>query len=130
MKRHISEKSLQLDALDGMRGLAALIVILSHTSNSSMFFFPYLNAYGTGKSGVFLFFLLSSFLLSRALIKKGKSAFSFTAMSAYAERRFFRIYPLYIPYLLLAFFSTILLSTLLGLEDKGIPFSLDKIDTR
>lgn len=128
MKRHISEKSLQLDALDGMRGFAALIVILSHTSNSSMFFFPNLNAYGTGKSGVFLFFLLSSFLLSRALIKKGKSAFSFAAMSLYAERRFFRIYPLYITYLLLALISTFLLSTLFGLENKGIPFSLDTLE--
>jgi peptidoglycan/LPS O-acetylase OafA/YrhL len=51
MNRNISDKTLQLDALDGLRGFAALMVIFSHTSNSSMFFIPYLNTRGIGKSG-------------------------------------------------------------------------------
>ncbi|MCY1298635.1 hypothetical protein D9M70_481290 [compost metagenome] len=54
--REISDKSFQIDALDGLRGLAALIVVLSHTSNLSMFFFPLLDFRGIGKSGVYLFF--------------------------------------------------------------------------
>ena len=128
MRRNISEKKLQLDALDGLRGFAALIVILSHTSNASMFFFPYLNAYGIGKSGVFLFFLLSSFLLSRALIKQGSTAFSKKSISHYAQRRFFRIYPLYIPYLFMGFITTLFFSLYLNKTGAGVPFSLSFIE--
>jgi peptidoglycan/LPS O-acetylase OafA/YrhL len=123
MSRNISDTTLQLDALDGLRGFAALIVIFSHTSNAAMYFFPFLDARGIGKSGVFLFFLLSSFLLSRALIKKGNDAFSKKAISQYAQRRFFRIYPLYIPYLLLGLVSTFIFNSLLN-KGIGIPFSL------
>ena len=124
MSRKISDQSLQLDALDGLRGAAALIVILSHTSNASMFFLPFLDARGSGKSGVFLFFLLSSFLLSRALIKQGVGAYSLSSINHYAQRRFFRIYPLYILYLLLGVISTVIFSEFLGQQNKGVPFSL------
>jgi peptidoglycan/LPS O-acetylase OafA/YrhL len=124
MKRNISDRLLQLDALDGLRGFAALIVIFSHTSNASMYFLPYLNARGIGKMGVFLFFLLSSFLLSRALILKGNNAFNLSSINRYAQRRFFRIYPLYIPYLLLGLVSTVLLGSFFGKENTGVPFSL------
>ena len=123
MSRNISDTTLQLNALDGLRGFAALIVVFSHTSNAAMYFFPFLDARGVGKSGVFLFFLLSSFLLSRALIKKGSDAFSKNAISHYAQRRFFRIYPLYFPYLLMGLISTFILSSLLN-KDVGIPFTL------
>lgn len=128
MNRKISDNNLQLDALDGLRGLAALIVILSHTSNASMFFAPYINARGIGKSGVFLFFLLSSFLLSRALMKKGDSAFSMSSMSSYGQRRFFRIYPLYTLYLLVGLISTSINSLMLNQEGVGVPFSLTVIE--
>jgi peptidoglycan/LPS O-acetylase OafA/YrhL len=124
MKRSISDNQLQLDALDGLRGFAALIVIFSHTSNASMYFLPFLDARGIGKSGVFLFFLLSSFLLSRALILKGSSAFSLPSINHYAQRRFFRIYPLYTLYLLAALVSTALISSFFNRENIGIPFSL------
>jgi peptidoglycan/LPS O-acetylase OafA/YrhL len=124
MNRKLSDETLQLDALDGLRGFAALLVVLSHTSNRSMFFFPFLDARGIGKSGVFLFFLLSSFLLSRALIKQGAGAFTFQSMNHYAQRRLFRIYPLYIPYLLLGLLSTIIISLPLGAENTGVPFAL------
>lgn len=124
LNREISDERLQLDALDGLRGLAALIVILSHTSNASMFFIPYIDARGIGKSGVFLFFLLSSFLLSRALIKQGASAFSRSSISHYMQRRFFRIYPLYIPYLFIGLVSTFAITLFFEKEGLGIPFSL------
>ncbi len=124
MKREISNNKLQLDSLDGLRGLAALIVILSHTSNASMFFVPYFDARGVGKSGVFLFFLLSSFLLSRALIKQNNIAFSMPALSLYFQRRFFRIYPLYVPYLVLGLVSTYIFTTIFEKENLGFPFTL------
>lgn len=125
MHREISDKSYQMDSLDGLRGLAVLIVVFGHTSNAGMFFFPFLDLRGLGKSGVFLFFLLSSFLLTLPLLRKGKEVLSFPAMSHYWQRRFFRIYPLYTLYLLLAVVSTLVIAATFGKPDVGIPFSLD-----
>lgn len=123
--RELSDKKLQMDALDGLRGFAALIVVFSHTSNSSMFFVPFLDLRGIGKSGVFLFFLLSSFLLTLPLLRKGKDIFTYPVMSNYWQRRFFRIYPLYTLYLLLGVISTWFIATILGISNIGVPFELD-----
>ena len=57
-----------LDALDGLRGLAVLVVIGSHLSNVGMLPRPGLS--GTGKSGVYLFFVLSAYLLTRILLQR------------------------------------------------------------
>lgn len=123
--RELSEKKYQIDSIDGLRGFAALIVILSHTSNSDMFFLPYLDFSGAGKSGVFLFFLLSSFLLTVPLLNKGRDIFTFKVMSNYWQRRFFRIFPLYSLYLLLAVISTWLISVFFNIKNFGVPFALD-----
>jgi len=123
--REISDKKFQVDSLDGLRGFAVLIVVLSHTSNSGMFFVPILDLGGIGKSGVFLFFLLSSFLLTLILLQKGKEILSYSVMSHYWQRRFFRIYPLYTLYLLLAVMSTWFFATALGRSGVGIPFDLN-----
>jgi peptidoglycan/LPS O-acetylase OafA/YrhL len=125
INREISDKKFQMDSLDGLRGFAALIVVFSHTSNAGMFFIPFLDLRGIGKSGVFLFFLLSSFLLTLPLLKKGREVLSFSVMSHYWQRRFFRIYPLYTIYLLLAAASTWVIVTLFGKSGVGIPFALD-----
>ena len=114
-----------MDALDGLRGFAVLIVILSHTSNSGMFFLPSLNFGGIGKSGVYLFFLLSSFLLAMPLIRKGAAIFSFHVMYNYWQRRFFRIYPLYTLYLLIGLLSTWFFAEILDKHGVGVPFELD-----
>ena len=37
--RELSDNKFQLDCLDGLRGLAALMVFLSHTSNEGIYFF-------------------------------------------------------------------------------------------
>lgn len=123
--REISDKNYQMDSLDGLRGFAALIVVLSHTSNAGMFAIPLLNLRGIGKSGVFLFFLLSSFLLTFQLLSKGKQVFTVPGMSHYWQRRFFRIYPLYTLYLLLGVFTTWLISTGFLQSGVAIPFKLD-----
>lgn len=123
--REISDKKFQMDSLDGLRGFAALIVVFSHTSNSGMYFAPFFDMRGIGKSGVFLFFLLSSFLLALPLLSKGKQILTFSVMSHYWQRRFFRIYPLYTLYLLLAITTTWIIATFLGRDDVGIPFRLD-----
>lgn len=50
----------KLDSLTGLRGLAALAVVLSHGSRDGMFIAPFLDFDGTGKLGVWLFFGLSA----------------------------------------------------------------------
>ncbi|MEG6505378.1 acyltransferase family protein [Nitratidesulfovibrio sp. 1201_IL3209] len=76
------------DTLDGMRGLAVLIVFLSHTSSRDMALAPWLQFHGIGHVGVYLFFVLSGFLLTRNLLNGQRPG-------TYLVRRFFRIAPLY-----------------------------------
>ena len=44
--------------------LAVLLVLLSHASNVQIFLWPGLDFRGTGRAGVFLFFVLSAYLLT------------------------------------------------------------------
>ena len=78
--------------LDSLRGIAALMVALSHSLN--MFcgipHASYMTAL-TGNSPVLFFFLLSGFVLCRSLCRNRD--FSFRALSAYYLRRLFRLYP-------------------------------------
>ncbi|MBK8814613.1 MAG: acyltransferase [Methylococcaceae bacterium] len=123
--RELSDNKFQLNALDGLRGAACLIVILSHTSNEGIYFADNLDFSGIGKSGVFLFFILSSFLLTYPFIVKGAEAFNNNFITSYFVRRFFRIYPLYLVYLLVALFTSLLLGRILQLDKViGIPFNL------
>lgn len=114
-------------ALDGLRGLAAILVILSHTSNVGLFLVPGLDFRGGGKPGVFLFFLLSAFLLALQILRKGWNAFRPVALKHYWMRRILRIYPLYFLYLLTAVLSTVAFAKLLNKPGNGIPFPLDLI---
>ncbi|MEM8550236.1 MAG: acyltransferase family protein, partial [Verrucomicrobiota bacterium] len=125
IKREISERKFQIDALDGLRGIAALLVLAGHASNNQMYFLPFLDLRGSGKTGVFLFFLLSSFLLTIPLIDKGKKIVSVPIMLHYWQRRFFRIYPLYTLFLLCSFTTTFLFTVVAGLNISGVPFDLD-----
>jgi peptidoglycan/LPS O-acetylase OafA/YrhL len=122
--RQLSNSNFQLDVLDGLRGIAVFIVILSHNSLAGFQMFPLVNFYGIGHEGVFLFFLLSSFLLTYPFIERGASGFSIERLTNYFERRFFRIYPLYILYLTGGLISTFVLSFLISDKVVGIPFSL------
>lgn len=105
-------------ALDGLRGIAVLLVLLSHSSNSGLFFHPYLDFHGVGKVGVYLFFVLSAYLLDRQIalaFMQSKSSRSY--WSNYFLRRFLRIYPL--------FFLALVIYGLLSFI--GFPTSIDKI---
>jgi peptidoglycan/LPS O-acetylase OafA/YrhL len=123
--REITDKGSQIDCLDGLRGVAVLIVFLSHTSNRGVFLLPFADFSGTGKSGVYLFFVLSSFLLTSPFLKKGAAARTKAFLLNYASRRILRIYPLYIVYLLLGLVTTLFLGRLIGSSTPvGIPFTL------
>ncbi len=103
-----SSANLQFDSLDGLRGIAVLFVVLSHLSNAGLNLMPVLNFAGSGKYGVFLFFVLSAFLLTFPLIGRTAQQFSDGGFwLGYALRRVLRIFPLYIVVLLVSYlFST------------------------
>lgn len=89
---------LQVDALDGVRGLAVWIVLSSHIANREILLWPghRIAGDGSGKYGVYLFFVLSAFLLTRALLRIDASQMREPATwLQYGTRRFLRIYPLY-----------------------------------
>lgn len=82
--------------LDGLRGLAVILVLLSHTSNENLMFHEYLNFEKTGKVGVYLFFVLSAYLLDLQIAKALKAnKTSFAYWKNYLRKRFLRIYPLF-----------------------------------
>lgn len=84
--------SIRYPAADGVRGLACLIVLLAHAMTM---FFPEVAPYlaGSGKIGVWLFFVLSAFLLANNFLNHG---FNRQTLLAYAAGRFLRIFPLFI----------------------------------
>lgn len=87
-----------LEALDGLRGLAALIVIASHASQQGLLLVPTLDLSGIGKSGVYLFFVISAFLLTAQWLASPNHPET-TPLGArllrYFVRRAARIFPLY-----------------------------------
>jgi peptidoglycan/LPS O-acetylase OafA/YrhL len=87
-----------IPALDGIRGLAALMVALSHMGNIGHF----IEIRGTGQHGVMLFFVLSGFLMSW-LYGNGQTGYS--NWVGYGIRRIMRVYPLYLVVVMLAFLA-------------------------
>jgi peptidoglycan/LPS O-acetylase OafA/YrhL len=83
-------------ALDGIRGLAILLVVVYHN-------FGFINYFFFGWLGVDLFFVLSGFLITDILLKTvGKKKY----LSNFYLRRILRIFPLY--YLCLVIFLLVL----------------------
>lgn len=90
-------KPQHIKALDGLRGVAVLLVLMSHTSGANMFFHTALNFKNTGKIGVYLFFVLSAYLLDRQIAMAFmKNSASKKYWKNYFLRRFLRIYPLFV----------------------------------
>lgn len=87
----------KIAGLDGLRGIAASIVLLTHMSNWGFQLFPGLDLHGIGRSGVILFFVLSSFLLTSQVLSWPLSLLlSPKRWLAYLEARIFRIWPLFL----------------------------------
>lgn len=85
-----------IDALDGIRALAVLLVLASHTDGFHLT--------GQGSIGVWLFFVLSGFLLAIPFANNPEKASSFVGMLEFAIRRLKRILPMYSITLLLFYF--------------------------
>ncbi|WP_236760021.1 acyltransferase family protein [Agrobacterium tumefaciens] len=81
--------------LDGIRGLAAIIVIAGHASNFGMPIIPGVDLTATAKAGVWLFFMLSAYLLTDRLRNDLSSADAVNLLRAFILKRIFRIIPLY-----------------------------------
>ncbi len=91
------DKPQHFKSLDGLRGIAVLLVLLSHSSNAKVFIREELNFFAIGKIGVYLFFVLSAYLLDRQIalaFMENKSSLAY--WNNYFLRRFLRIYPLFI----------------------------------
>lgn len=85
--------------LTSIRGLACLMVVIAHILAN----IPSIgiNVSGCGKIGVWLFFVLSAFLLTGQWIKIDK--FTGKSVIQFFIKRFFRIFPCYIVTLIIAF---------------------------
>lgn len=91
--------------LDGLRGIAALMVVASHLGNHHLPLIPGLDFSGIGKYGVYLFFTLSAFLLTDQLLRYPLSAYrQFALWRGYFIRRTLRIFPLYFIVLIASWF--------------------------
>lgn len=92
-------------SLDGIRGMAFLLVLISHIFGNQykMGFHSY------GKIGVWLFFVLSSFLLSSYFISKPERVLDPLEWLNYIARRFLRIFPLFSFVLILYMFGNFLI---------------------
>jgi peptidoglycan/LPS O-acetylase OafA/YrhL len=91
----------ELRRLNALRGLAAMIVVVSHFANA-MAFHPALG-HGAGQMGVMLFFLLSGFLM--AYLYLGQVA-STATLRRFAVARVARVVPLYYLVVLASFALT------------------------
>ncbi|WP_040802308.1 acyltransferase family protein [Nocardia concava] len=80
----------RFEFLDALRGLAALAVVIQHSSERLWpAYFRFSQAhFGLGQFGVFVFFLVSGFIIPASL-ERGRS------LGAFWVGRFFRLYPLF-----------------------------------
>lgn len=92
-------KNGKLPELDGIRGMALIFVILTHMISGDAPLIPV-----TGKLGVWLFFVLSSFLLASYFLAAPEKTRSGWEWANYLVRRVLRVYPLYVLVLLFNYF--------------------------
>ena len=94
--RHISSAS-EFNAINGLRGLAALLVLLSHTAPGF---------YGM-QIGLALLFVLSGFLLSKPFVMDPNKIFSWKNIENYLVKRLRRILPMYYLFIFISYVVTL-----------------------
>ncbi|MGL4427788.1 MAG: acyltransferase family protein [Silvania sp.] len=110
-------KENKIRSADGVRGFALMIVVVMHATG---LFFPSLHDHlgGTGQPGVWLFFVLSTFLLTHKFINSG---FSFLNVLSYLLGRMIRILPI--------FYIAVLVYYLMGFYDLDKMKSIISFDS-
>lgn len=88
---------IHLDALDGLRGVAALVVVISHSANAGLL--PEVFGRGLGQMGVALFYVLSGFLMGYLYLNR---KFTEQEIRNFLVSRVARVLPLYYLVVLLA----------------------------
>lgn len=83
-----------IDALDGLRAFALLLVVADHTWGLFS---------GAGRSGVWMFMTLSGFLLAKPFVQQPERILSPPFLRHFFVRRIKRILPVYYTYILLVF---------------------------
>lgn len=89
---HISSSG-EFDAINGVRGLAALLVLFSHTAPG----------YEAVQVGLALLFVVSGFLLSKPFILDPNKVYSWRNLERYLTKRLKRILPMYYFYVFLIY---------------------------
>lgn len=88
-------KSLYLPGLNGIRAIAAILVVLSHVSlKTSQLGFPKNEGIKMAAYGVTMFFVLSGYLITTLLLKENDKTGKISLRKFYI-RRIFRIWPIY-----------------------------------
>ena len=101
-----SAQTKHIPALDGLRGLAILMVICYH-------YFPSRSLFTIGWTGVDLFFVLSGYLITRKLLStRGNSEY----FRKFYRNRILRIFPLYYAVLIIFFLAIHFLAKTENLE--------------
>ena len=105
-----------LPALNGLRGIACLYVIITHLRNGNLYLFPLPYTKIAGMVGVWIFFVLSAYLLTTNLYSYLEVTSSkFFSILKYAIYRIFRIYFLYLFVLIIhAFLGDISIAGIFG----------------
>jgi peptidoglycan/LPS O-acetylase OafA/YrhL len=113
-----SATSSQIDALDGLRALAALMVLTTHVAfQTGLVTAPFMGPITSRLDlGVCVFFLLSGFLLYRPWAKAAMVGGSGPRTRQYARKRFARVYPAYL----------VLVVVVLGWAGDTAPAPLDQ----
>jgi peptidoglycan/LPS O-acetylase OafA/YrhL len=94
-----SKDKLRFHQIDGLRGLAALFVVLFHFTNGSNPYYGEAFAFPAGRHGVSLFFAISGFVISLTLNSKN-------SLSDFIKARFIRLYPIFWVCLIFSFVIT------------------------
>lgn len=84
------ERGRYFDALDGLRALSVLMVLLHHMTEKRVWY--WLN----GFNGVAVFFVISGFLITTLCIREQDQRQGRLSLSSFYVKRFFRIVPLYL----------------------------------
>lgn len=92
--REVTSGNSVIAPLDGLRGVAALMVIVDHTWPRYI---------GLGASGVLIFFSLSGFLLARPFVDAPAKILQHGFLLQYGRRRLQRILPMYYFYIFLTY---------------------------
>ena len=112
---------MEIRKLNSLRGLAALIVLVSHYSNESNLFGKILGI-GAGQFGVMIFFLLSSFLISYLYIDRQSGP---GAVFNYGIARIARVVPLFFVIVILSWLAINYLPWSIGRYAFRVPFPKD-----